>query len=131
MSDSLRPQGLIDNFSTPTLHMKDLRLQKDLTCHMSDRWEVVPSCVCSLLSCFSRVWLFVTLWAVAPPGSTVHGIIQGRILESCPLQGIIPTQGSNLHLSHLLQWQVGSLPLVPPEKPIRTQTQMWLESLLS
>ena len=27
-------------------------------------------------------------------------------------------QGSNLHLLHLLHWQVGSLPLVPPGKPM-------------
>ena len=28
-----------------------------------------------------------------------------------------PSQGSDLHLSHLLHWQVGSLPLAPPGKP--------------
>ena len=33
------------------------------------------------LSCFSRVWLFATLWAVAPPGSSVHGILQEGILK--------------------------------------------------
>ena len=33
------------------------------------------------------------------------------------LQGIIPTQESNLHLLCLLHWQVGSLPLLPPGKP--------------
>ena len=32
-----------------------------------------------------------------------------------PFQGIFPTQGSNLHLLH---WQVDSIPLVPPGKPI-------------
>ena len=32
------------------------------------------------------------------------------------LQGIFPTQGSNLHRLHLLHWQKGSLPLMPPEK---------------
>ena len=34
------------------------------------------------------------------------------------LQGIFPIQGSNLHFSRLLHWQVGSLPLVPPGKPL-------------
>ena len=34
------------------------------------------------------------------------------------LQGIFLTQGSKLHLLCLLHWQVGSLPLVPPEKTI-------------
>ena len=45
----------------------------------------------------------------SPPGSSVHGIFQSRILEvSCHflLQGIFPTQGSKPHLLH---WQVGSL----------------------
>ena len=33
------------------------------------------------------------------------------------LQGIFPTQGLNSCLSHALNWQAGSLPLVPSEKP--------------
>ena len=33
------------------------------------------------------------------------------------LQDIFPTQGSNLLLLHLLHWQTGSLPLVPPGRP--------------
>ena len=33
------------------------------------------------------------------------------------LQGIFPTQGSNLRLLSLLHWQAGSLPLAPPGKP--------------
>ena len=32
------------------------------------------------------------------------------------LQGIFPTQGSDLRLLRLLHWQVYSLPLVPPGK---------------
>ena len=35
------------------------------------------------------------------------------------LQGIFLTQGLNLHLLHLLQWQAGSWPLAPPGKPER------------
>ena len=36
-----------------------------------------------LLSRFSRVWLFSTLWLhnPSPPGSSLHGILQARILE--------------------------------------------------
>ena len=34
------------------------------------------------------------------------------------LQGIFLTQGSNLCLSHLLRWQVGSLLLAPRGKPL-------------
>ena len=34
------------------------------------------------------------------------------------LQGMFPTQGSNPRLLGLLHWQVGSLLLVPPRKPL-------------
>ena len=37
------------------------------------------------------------------PGSSVHEILQARIL------GWVATQGSNLHLLNLLHWQAGSL----------------------
>ena len=49
-----------------------------------------------------------------PPGSSVHGISQARILEwGCYflLQGIFLTQGLNLHLWCLLHWWADSLPL--------------------
>ena len=54
----------------------------------------------------------------SPPGSSVHGILQARILEWVAIfspQGIFLAQGLNLCLLHLLHWQAGSLPLVPPE----------------
>ena len=34
-----------------------------------------------MLSCFSHVQIFATLWTVAHPGSSVHGILQVRMLE--------------------------------------------------
>ena len=40
-----------------------------------------------------------------PPDSSVHGILQARILE------IFPTQELNPHVLCLLHWQAGSLPL--------------------
>ena len=49
-----------------------------------------------------------------PPGSSVHGILQGRTLEWFaipPLQGIFQTQGLNWSLLHLMHWQTGSFPL--------------------
>ena len=60
-----------------------------------------------------------------------HGLQPSRLL--CPwdspckntgvgchafLQGIFPTQGSNPHLLYLLNWQVASLPLAPPGRPL-------------
>ena len=47
------------------------------------------------------------------PGSSVHGILQARILEWVALsfpRGIFPTQRLNLRPLCLLRWQVGSLP---------------------
>ena len=64
---------------------------------------------------FSGVRLFAS-----PPDGIGHRILQARILERlihALLQGVFLTQGWNLHLLHLLHWQVGSLWLVPPGKP--------------
>ena len=38
------------------------------------------------------------------------------------LQGIFPTEESNLQLLHLLHWQMDSLPLAPPGKPLDKKT---------
>ena len=64
-----------------------------------------------------------TLWDLmdcSPPGSSVHGILQASTGMGCHvlLQGILSTQGSNPHLFCLLNWQMSSLPLMPPGKPM-------------
>ena len=55
----------------------------------------------------------------SPPGSSVHGILQARVLEwsAISLQRIFLTQGWKPHLLCLLHWQADSLPLAPPGKP--------------
>ena len=53
------------------------------------------------------------------PGSSVHEILQARILEWVTIsssRGIFLTQGSNQSLLHILHRQVGSLPLWSPGK---------------
>ena len=53
-------------------------------------------------------------------GSSVHGN-SGKntgVGCLCLLKGIFLTQGSNPCLLCLLHWQAGSLPLVPPGKPL-------------
>ena len=52
------------------------------------------------------------------PSGSVHGFLLAKILEWVAffLQGIFPTQGLNLNLLCFLNWQVDSLPLVPPGK---------------
>ena len=37
--------------------------------------------VCACVQLLSHVSLFETPWTVAPPGSSVHGILQAGILE--------------------------------------------------
>ena len=61
-------------------------------------------CVC-MLSSFSCVWLFLTLWTISWPGSSVHGILSGKntgVGCHALLQGIFPTQRMNLCLLRLL-----------------------------
>ena len=55
------------------------------------------------------------------PGSFVRGDSPGKdtgVGCHALLQGIFLIQGSNPHLSHLVHWQVGSLPLEPLGKPL-------------
>ena len=64
------------------------------------------------------------------PGSFVHGILQARILE---LVAMFFSRGSSQprdwpEFLNLLHWQVGSLQLAPPGKPLRIQqllTNAW------
>ena len=81
-----------------------------------------------LLSPFNPVWLFATLWTIAPrllwawdSPSKSTGVGYHALL-----QRIFPTQGSN----PLLHWQVGSLPPVPPGKPSDAwaEANSWLHS---
>ena len=73
----------------------------------------------SMLTCvLSRVRLFVTSWTVARRAPLSMGFSRqecwGGLL--CPPPGDLPDPGFDLHLLHLLHWQVGSLPLAPPGK---------------
>ena len=62
----------------------------------------------------------------SPPGSSVHGIFQARILEQVAMSFSQPRdlpwislmQGSYLRLLHLLHWQEGALPAEPSAKLI-------------
>ena len=80
--------------------------------------------ICTMLvwvsSSSSCVCLFATLWMCSPQGSSVHEILQTRILEwvAMPFSrgssqpGIKPMPLSHLH------WQAGSLPLAPTGKSL-------------
>ena len=75
----------------------------------------------------------------SPPGSSVHEISQARILEWVAIsfskvsswprdQTWVSFFFSDLSFLHLLQWQVDSLPLAPPGKPLWSQSLHPLKS---
>ena len=61
----------------------------------------------------------------SPPGSSVHGILQTRILEwvAMPFSRESSWPRIEPRLLHLLHWQAGSLPLALPGKPISSVAQ--------
>ena len=89
---------------------------------MSKNWAQMPVLICWV--CAKSLQPCPTLCDPmngSPPGFSVRVIFPGKdIGMGCRalLQGIVPIQGSNLCLFSLLHWQVGSLPPVPPGKPI-------------
>ena len=97
-------------------------------CHPTISSSVTPfSCLQSfpLSGAFPMSWLFTSggqsIWASAS-ASVLPINIQGwfpiGLTSLISLQGIFVTQRSNPHLLHLLHWQVGSLTLVLPRKPL-------------
>ena len=61
-----------------------------------------------------------TLWTIADQAPLSRGFSKQNTGVGCcaHLQGIFPTQGSNLHLLLLLHWQAESLTLMPTGKPL-------------
>ena len=78
-----------------------------------------------MLSRFGNIQLCGTLQTVACRGPLSMGLSRQEYWSCCHalLQGILPTQGSNLHLLSLLHWHTGSLPLAPLGIP-----KVWLEA---
>ena len=70
--------------------------------------------------CVSHVWLFDTTWTVAQPAPLSMEFSRQEYWRGCHflLQGILPIQGSNPHLSGLLHGQAGCFPAAPPGKPV-------------
>ena len=79
-----------------------------------------------MLSLFSHVRLFVTLWTVAHQAPLSMGFTRQEYWSGlpCPFQGIFPTHKSNLHLLSLLHWQAGFLPLGSPGKPVKKKRKL-------
>ena len=73
-----------------------------------------------MLSCFSYVRLFATLWTVARQAPRPMGLSHARILQWVAMpssrESSWPRDKTCVSLC-FLHWQAGSLPLGPPEKP--------------
>ena len=101
-----------------------VQLWKQLKCPSTDEWikkiwylSIQWNTAC-VLSHFSPVWLFVTLWPVVQKAPLSMGFSRQEYWSGLPLPppGVFPPQGSNPHLSCLLLWRAGSLPPAPPGK---------------
>ena len=89
-----------------------------------------------MLNCFSRVWLFVTLWTVARNAPLCIGFSRQEYLDTGAgcivlLQGNFPTQGSNPGPLCLLHWQADSLPFTPLGKPYNRIKVLLTQSCLT
>ena len=84
-------------------------------------WKVSSCSSSSFYPCrgkllqLSCVWRSCDLMDCSPPGFSVAWRFQARVGYHFLLQGIFPTQGSNLHLLHR---QVDSLPLSHQGRPV-------------
>ena len=75
--------------------------------------KLLCMCACSV----AKSCLTLQPCGLQPSRLSIPGIFPGQntgVGCHALLQEIFPTQGSNLHLLHLLHWQAGSLPLVLP-----------------
>ena len=85
-----------------------------------------------MISCFSRVQLFVTPWTVAHQLVCPWGFSRQEYWKGLPVAFSRGSfwPGDWACLLHLLHWQEGSLPLAPPGKPIAITNNLWMLTIL-
>ena len=99
--------------------LPDLPSPSRLTIHISSVPQSTYPNGC-ILSHFSRVWLFVTLWTVAYRAPLSMGFTRQEYWSGLPCRppGGYSRPRDETCISCLLCWRLGSLPLAPPGKPI-------------
>ena len=99
--DLLCSTGNSAQYSVLTLMEKEFEktigscITESLFCITETKTTLLIKYVC-ILSRFSHVWLFATLWTwdCSLPGSSVHGLLQASILEwPCPSPRDLPNPG--------------------------------------
>ena len=104
-------------WGSKTLHLTYMTSYKAVTmiCYLRTGWcmhyKLFQSCptLCDLMDC-------------SPPSSSVHGILQARILEwvAMPCSRGSSQPKDQTHISYIyLHWQEGSLPLAPSGKLVK------------
>ena len=73
-----------------------------------------------MLGCLSCILLFATLWTVALQAPLSMEFSRQEYWSGSPIHGVFLTQELNPCLLCLLHWQVSSLPLALPGKPMCT-----------
>ena len=84
----------------------------------------VHTCVISL---FSHVLHFAKLWTVAHQAPPYLGFSRQEYCRGlpCPPPGNLSDPGIELESLHLLHWQMSSLPLAPPGKPLSIYIRLY------
>ena len=91
-------------------HSKPTGSNKHRTLYLTTEYTLLPNA-----HLISHVQLFVTTWTATHQAPLP--------MKFSLLQGIFPTQGSNLHLLCLLHWHADYLPLVPPGTLVLSRTR--------
>ena len=96
-------------------------------CKLNKESDSIQPCHIPFPSNFSHVQFFVTLLTVACQALLSMGFSRQEYWSElpCPPPGALLTQGLNPYLLCLLDWQVGSLPLVPPGNPSLCYTHLY------
>ena len=105
-------------------------LVQDPSCHQYLSVHIT-FCAC-VLSCFSRVWLYATLWTIACQSPLSMAFSRQKYWNGllCPPPGDLTNPGIEFVSLSLLHWQVGSLPPIPPPKWLVTQFLEWWYKML-
>ena len=92
---------------------------------LSESFPVSLELVCALL--LQSYLILCNPMDCSPPGSSVRGILQARILEcvATPSSRGPSRPGDGTHIPGLLHWQVGSLPLAPPGSAVTSLLYIW------
>ena len=83
-----------------------------------------------MLSCFSHVWLFETLWTIALQAPPSMGLSRQEYWSRLPFSppGDLPWPRDQTRVSKSPALQAGSLPLGPPGKPL--VANLWGQRIL-